>query len=177
MDSSRKDFLKNRQCVWIGKQPNAKDIIEKIENITSDCLVVPPPGDFENDLDNLIKRGFLFDTTKYKIVNLNMDISECHKNSCKFWLKHIRKNHGNDEKPKIKLFICTGYAKHINSNVWRQHSWLIDTENKIILETIKNGELFYGMMLTNMESLSFCVSQKAISMMECATKWFSKFNK
>jgi len=96
---------------------------------------------YEEDLDNLINYGVLYDTsTEYELVK--MEPSNCHKNVVTFYSNFIKdSNNSYDE-----LSIVTGWALS-SDGIWYQHSWLYFNYDDVIIETTEPRLLYYGTIL------------------------------
>jgi hypothetical protein len=90
--------------------------------------LVVPPGIPEPDLELLLEAGALQGPVA-DAANLDGD---CHANVAKLWIDGAI------------AAVGTGYALH--DNLWRQHSWGIDADGKI-LETKFRSDLYYGVVL------------------------------
>jgi hypothetical protein len=96
----------------------------------------------ETDMKSLLKNGALFQANGL-ILNLKED-RECHSNCSKLWLEN-----------KKELSICTGYGLTEDDQMWRQHTWLLKSKEKIIIETTVKREKYYGIILTGLSASLF----------------------
>ncbi len=77
--------------------------------------------------------GHTFENYPVKIITGKP--TYCHDNVIAKWKKN-----------KKRYTMVTGYGLS-NDGLWRQHSWLIDTKNTILLETTVARILYYGVLL------------------------------
>ncbi len=79
----------------------------------------------------ILEHGRLFDTTG--IRQRKGEPSNCHENVTSQWKRH-----------QSTYRIVHGYG--LNNGLWRNHSWLLDAQNRII-ETTVLREKYYGTVL------------------------------
>lgn len=85
----------------------------------------------------------LFRNDLWKRVNLNMPSSECHINTATLYQYFFGSR------------IIVGYALY-NDGLWRQHTWMANTDKYTIIETTENSYLLYaGAFLMNGEAEKF----------------------
>lgn len=84
----------------------------------------------EGTNDFFTKNGQLYNL---QVKRKRMEARNCHENST---LLHL-------DKPEYYKLI-TGFC--LNNGMWRRHSWLVDSSNRII-ETTMNRELYFGVEL------------------------------
>lgn len=102
-------------------------------------MVLLDPGD--PDLDNILERGELLRDGR-KTAFIQGRPGKCHANAA--YLSEA------DEDMRV----MTGYALS-KDGVWRRHSWVIDTEDNIFIETTEPREKYYGFQMTKEESRRF----------------------
>lgn len=116
------------------------DNISKLENkllsISGDTFCAP---NHEEDLDKLISIGK--SVNKKDIYVMKGRDSQCHENAARCW-------DANREQSSI----MTGYV--LDDGVWRQHSWVLDS-NGTIVETTFIREAYFGITLTPEEANAF----------------------
>jgi hypothetical protein len=122
---------------------------EKLKNLIlsfgGDEVLIP---DIEEDIENLLHRGYDFDG----IVGMEPGKPcDCHRNSCDLW-------EANREDFPHRLHINTGYGLSLdkdNIGVWRQHSWLYDSQEDSVIETTTQRDIYFGYQMTNGEASVF----------------------
>ena len=129
---NKKGFTRN----YPHKNKDLEKLKQKLLRIAGWAVVLPEK---EHDINEYFSRG--------KKLNGKSTLRlgkpcQCHHNSSLLWLK---------SKEKIK--ICTGYALS-KDGVWRVHTWGI--ENNKIIETTEKRILYYGYVLSRIESAFFC---------------------
>ena len=100
---------------------------------------------FEEDLDNILSRGQIFSPKKVKFIKMKPNM--CHANSGVFWKNYSNKN-GFDN-----IQIVTGWCLS-EDNFWRQHSFLYQPMDNIIIETTEKRTVYFGYTLNLKESES-----------------------
>lgn len=100
-------------------------------------------GDFEEDLDNMLSRGQRFSPKKVKSVR--MTSCRCHGNSGIFWHNYSNE-HGFDN-----VQIATGWCLS-EDGIWRQHSFVYQPIDNIIIETTVKRKIYFGFVLDLEES-------------------------
>lgn len=123
------EFIKNRQEIFIENFPYMKDLFDFLEKKVENSMVVPMP-EHEKDVENLLKKGKLFEVSAEL---KEMKISSCHENSLNLYKKN---------KKRYKLITGYGYTK--NDFMWRQHSWILDTKRNLIIETTVLRDFYFG---------------------------------
>ena len=101
------------------------------------------------ELPLLLKRGILFEDCIIRLKKAEGNL--CHVNAGRLWLKD-----------KAHLRICTGYALSPDG-MWRQHTWLIRSDEKKIIETTVRRTTYYGVVLDpGDESEFFCWNNECL---------------
>lgn len=95
---------------------------------------------FEEDLQKILSRGRFY--RGYNSRTMKGDPCGCHRNAANLWSVNRR-----------KLSIVTGYALSVDGG-WRQHSWCVDEDHKVI-ETTTKRVLYFGFPLTPAEAAIF----------------------
>ena len=103
-------------------------------------------GNFEEDLEAMIFRGQRFSPKKVK--SIKMKSCRCHGNSGVFWKNYSQEN-GLDN-----IQIATGWCLS-DDGIWRQHSFLYQPMDNIIIETTVKRKLYFGFVLDLKESERF----------------------
>lgn len=98
--------------------------------------------DSEDELDRILFDGMLFDND---VIRLNGGFGQCHKNVATKYKKF--KSDG--------FRIISGYALSDN-DIWVQHSWGLNSSDKIMETTGNNYQKYYGYILNESESDEFC---------------------
>lgn len=93
----------------------------------------------EPDLDKILKRGGRFPG---KSTMMKGQPSQCHSNSAFCW----------DENREL-CRICTGYAL-TRDGMWRQHSWILTNDGKVVETTVKRVQ-YFGYVMTPEECEEF----------------------
>lgn len=99
---------------------------------------------FESDLAELLKSGRIFNEA---VEFFPGEAGNCHHNSANLWNEN-----------RAERTIATGYALS-KDNMWRQHSWLIQTHPTTkqcsIIETTLQRIKYFGITLTSREAQEF----------------------
>lgn len=93
----------------------------------------------DRDLGKIISRGRRFPG---KSTMMKGEPSRCHSNSALCW----------DENREL-CTICTGYAL-TRDGMWRQHSWILTHEGKVVETTVKRVQ-YFGYVMTEDECEHF----------------------
>ena len=104
---------------------------------------------FEEDLEKLLTRGEVFKPKKIKLQR--MIPCRCHGNSGVFWKNYSDAN-GYDN-----IQIVTGWCLSTDG-LWRQHSFLYQPIDDIIIETTEKRKIYFGFSLNVDESQYFHAS-------------------
>lgn len=155
----RIEFLRGKQKLLCDDIPIAKKLIEKLEGENEDTYFVAREEN-EKNIRDLLERGRYFNDKDNKIILDEMDERACHSNSAEKWKKYIDEM-GDGE--KIKMFICTGYYKTGDDYVWRQHTWLVNDENRVY-ETTVPAKIYYGYILTTIECIFFVLNEGILNL-------------
>lgn len=102
----------------------------------------------EPHLSELVKNGQNFSVDKLRIIKGEQ--GRCHRNSAKLFMAG-------------KGQITTGYA--LSDNIWRQHSWIMAPNHRII-ETTMPFEKYYGVMLSEINITKFVFSELGNQVMQ-----------
>ena len=94
----------------------------------------------EEDLPQLLSRGEFY--RGYNSRMMKGEAGRCHANSSRLW-----------ERNSSKLRIVTGYALS-RDGAWRQHTWCVDKDDKVI-ETTEKRVLYFGFPMTRAEAEEF----------------------
>jgi hypothetical protein len=108
-----------------------RDLRSKLLALGGEEVVIFPYGD--PDLDNVLEHGRVFKKTYKKVRG---EPSRCHYNVRQQFIKHP-----NKYRP------ATGYALTSDDGLWRQHSWLLDTQGRTV-ETTTPRDLYFGICIT-----------------------------
>lgn len=118
------------------KNKSLEKLKQKLLKIAGWAVIIPETN--QPDIEEYFTRGKK--SSGKSVLRMGLPC-QCHYNSSLLWLK---------SKEKIK--ICTGFALS-NDGVWRVHSWGLE-KNKII-ETTEKRLLYYGYILSRIESAFF----------------------
>lgn len=102
--------------------------------------VVPLP---EPNLEKLIEEGEVFDG---KVKYVEGATNQCHENV----LEMYRSDDGDGD-------ICTGWGLTRQDALWRQHSWFLSSEERI-METTTPRHVYYGVVLKGLDLDWFVVA-------------------
>jgi hypothetical protein len=102
------------------------------------------PGHGDEDLPNYQERGKVF--TPKRVSLMRGAPNGCHANAAANWSS----NPGQHK-------IATGYALTKDDQMWRQHSFNVGPDNRII-ETTVIRQLYFGYVLTDTEAIKFLFS-------------------
>lgn len=138
-DPKRAEWLRNIERRWLKDNPKIKPLRDKLLSIGGD-FVVPMR---EPDLKELLERGRLFSTDNIRLHEMRY---KCHVNVARLY-------HFSFKGEKI----ATGWALS-DDGLWRQHSWLMTSDGKIV-ETTEVRLTYYGVELTEEESHFFYVRE------------------
>lgn len=100
----------------------------------------------EEDLDSMLSRGQVFFSKKVKRVK--MKPCRCHGNAGVFWKNYSEAN-GFDN-----IKIVTGWCLS-KDGIWRQHSFLYQPMDNVIIETTEKRIVYFGFVLDLKESEVF----------------------
>lgn len=129
---NEKGFTRN----YPHKNKNLEKLKQKLLKIAGWAVILPETN--QPDIEEYFTRG----KKSHGKSKLKLGLpSQCHHNSSLLWIK---------SKEKIK--ICTGFALS-DDGVWRVHSWGL--ENNTIIETTEKRLLYYGYVLSRIESAFF----------------------
>ena len=103
-------------------------------------------GDFDEDIKHLLTRGEIFSPKKVKSVK--MKPNRCHANSGVFW-KNFSDANGLDN-----VQIVAGWCLS-EDGLWRQHSFIYQPIDNIIIETTVKRKIYFGFVLNLKESNIF----------------------
>lgn len=135
-------LLFSREKARIEADENYRELEQKLLTMGGQALVyMPSPQPL---LRLIIESGRTFDTGQLKKVKDQP--SHCHDNVAARWTK------GKD-----KYQMAHGYGLS-DDGLWRQHSWLIDTRKKTIIETTLPRMIYYGVILEGDASRQFAES-------------------
>lgn len=129
MTPQQRSFLRKRLRIAGLKQPEIKLLRKVLLSLGGDEMVAPP-GDFERDLEALLKLGHV---TAGPVRLKVMKTSNCHGNIQELW----------NREAKGLVALCTGYALS-DDGLWRQHSWGILREG--VLETTEPRAKYFGVV-------------------------------
>lgn len=138
-DSERAAWLRDKEDTWLKYNPKIKPLRDKLLSIGGD-FVVPMR---EPDLKELLERGRLFSTDGIRLHEMRY---KCHVNVARLY-------HFSFKGEKI----ATGWGLS-DDGLWRQHSWLVTSDGKIV-ETTVLRLMYYGVELTEEESQFFYVRE------------------
>ncbi len=145
-DAEWASLLRRKQRMWLLGNPEYMALLEKLLSLGGDF--VDPRK--EPDLKKILERGQEFTMTSptriiYEhVVHHKMASGDCHKNVVELYRSSLF--------PKAS--IATGWALS-SDGLWRQHSWLVMEEGKIV-ETTDLRNKYYGVKLTKDEADFFC---------------------
>jgi hypothetical protein len=103
--------------------------------------LVVPPRQPDEDLDEFLAHGRAHGAASRTVEGGN---NACHANAAILWIDGA------------VTAIGTGYALS-DDNLWRQHSWGIDTDGTLV-ETTIGRQLYVGLTLSGVAALRFAVS-------------------
>jgi len=140
MNNERLKFLQKQEQDYIKLQPGLAALRVKLLELGGHtvCLLQ------EEDLDKIISRGEMFKGRGSLMMKGRP--SQCHANSAELW--NVNKN---------KVEIVTGYALSLDEDglgVWRQHSWLVTKEGRVV-ETTTKRKTYFGFRMTTVEAEEF----------------------
>jgi hypothetical protein len=127
MTPGQRSFLRKRLRLAASKQPEIKLLRKVLLSVGGDEIVAPP-GEFERDLEAIMRFGHV---TAGPVRLKVMKTSNCHSNIWELWGKRT----------KGLVALCTGYALSADA-LWRQHSWGILREG--VLETTEPRVKYFG---------------------------------
>lgn len=136
MELKQKQFLAEKRTEAIKDDPEIAVLENLILSHGGEAVV----WNIEEDLNCLIKRGKVFSTDRLR--SKRGQNSQCHSNSG--WQWHTHKTYR----------IVTGYGLGPDDDLWRQHTWILDSQKQII-ETTVARRAYFGFILTKSESKQF----------------------
>lgn len=141
MRKEQLEFLQNKKLTYGTEMPYLNFLFEKIENEYPGTIVCAAMEE-GNEVKKFLERGvFLGKTNKM----MKGEPSQCHSNSANLY---------EVNKEEFNVKIMTGYALS-DDKIWRQHSWILKDDKKII-ETTEKRIAYFGYVLNEEESDIFC---------------------
>ena len=161
MDKINTDLQSQESCEeydskgFTKRKPFKDDRLEKLKqrmlDIAGWAVQLPEPDD-EPHIELLLQRGRAFDATWFTYQG---EPRRCHFNSAVFWVC-----------TDWDIQLVTGFALD-KAGIWRQHSWCcFEPEEGLFkqIETTAPRILYYGVILTEEESLDFHKSLDKVEM-------------
>jgi hypothetical protein len=112
------------------EQPILKMILKKLTKYGGESI--SPQKNF--DAMKIIQRGVM---CQGDVKLMKMEACQCHENSLELHLSN-----------PSRYDLYTGYGLSIDG-MWREHSWVFDTKEKIIIETTMKRVLYFGFRMTD----------------------------
>lgn len=98
---------------------------------------------YEPYVQLILDRGRRFPA---KSISMKGEPCRCHSNSALCW-----------DENRERCRICTGYALS-KDGMWRQHSWVYDLIDKVVIETTEKRVAYWGILLEVPECEAFLMS-------------------
>jgi len=131
IDKTQMEFLLDRYRRYGGRDPRWTALWKRLMAKGGQAVVFPLSMDGEPHLDELLSRRATFSKDKARMI-LGVR-NECHGNAC---ILESREGYK----------VGTGYALSPDG-LWRQHSWAIDQDGRIV-ETTERRVAYYGFTMT-----------------------------
>jgi hypothetical protein len=116
--------------------PELKPLQNKLLSLGGDWVSLQP----EPDRDKLLKEGKVMEGN---VQLMKREVSRCHANCAALWNTY----------PDV-FKIATGWALS-DDGIWRQHTWLLRTSDKTIIETTESRTKYFGIILNDAEANNF----------------------
>jgi hypothetical protein len=137
MTPEQKTYLEKRYKQFYVK--GWDELLIKLKAHGGDMIL--PENEPESHVQWLLKDGRVFDTTKLLLQVGEPD--ECHTNTGRIWAQNEQ------------LQLVIGYALFKGEELWRKHSWLWNPNTGELVETTRQAEKYYGVVLQDITAFNF----------------------
>lgn len=120
-----------------------EELEKKLLNIGGDKVVECA---YEPHLDSLLSEGRLMNPSTVEVISAG-EMSQCHRNCAQIFLARDENFEDSD-----KVEIGSGWG--LSGGMWRQHTWLVINDDKIIETTVERDK-YYGITLEGEEAEKF----------------------